>query len=201
MQRSPEVVDLRAPSRAESPVEAVPRVTAVSCHSEHRFSKLPVPAIRLRAGLGVEGDAHAGATVQHRSRVAADPSQPNLRQVHLIPRELIQELATAGFEVGPGQLGENLMTRDMDLPSLPRGTRLRLGKHAVVELTGLRNPCWQIDAFRPGLLNEVVTRNPEGAIVRKAGVMAVVVADGTVRPGDGITISLPTGPHVALDRV
>ena len=139
--------------------------------------------------------------MQHRSRVAADPSQPNLRQVHLIPRELIQELATAGFEVGPGQLGENLMTRDMDLLSLPRGTRLRLGKHAVVELTGLRNPCWQIDAFRPGLLNEVVTRNPESAIVRKAGVMAVVVADGTVRPGDGITISLPTGPHVALDRV
>ena len=139
--------------------------------------------------------------MQHRSRVAVDPSRPNLRQVHLIAPELLPELATAGFDVEPGPLGENVMTQDIDLVSLPRATRLRLGDHAVVEVTGLRNPCWQIDAFRPGLLRDVVSRTPDGAIMRKAGVMAVVVRSGTVRPGDVIPVLMPTGPHVALDRV
>ncbi len=182
-------------------MDGIPRVTAVSCHPEHRFSKLPAPAIRLLAGLGVVGDAHAGTTVQHRSRVAADASQPNLRQVHLLPAELLVELATAGFDVAPGQLGENVLTHDLDLVSLPRGTRLRLGEHAVVEVTGLRNPCWQIDAFRPDLLKEVVARTPEGRVLRKAGVMAVVVSGGPVRPGDAISVLLPAGPHLGLDRV
>ncbi|TQN41818.1 MOSC domain-containing protein YiiM [Blastococcus colisei] len=167
----------------------------------HRFSKQPAAEIRLVAGLGVEGDAHAGTTVQHRSRVAVDPTQPNLRQVHLIPAELLAELAAAGFEVEPGQLGENVMTSDLDLLSLPRATRLRLGEHAVVELTGLRNPCRQIEDFRPGLLKEVVGRAADGSVVRKAGVMAVVITGGTVRPGAAIAVRRPAGPHVALDRV
>lgn len=201
MHWSPEVTDPRAPSRSERPPGDTPRVAAVSRDAEHRFGKQPVPAIRLLAGLGVEGDAHAGTTVQHRSRVAADPSRPNLRQVHLIGQELLQELATAGFDVEPGQLGENVTTQDLGLLALPRATRLRLGEHAVVEITGLRNPCWQIDAFRPGLLKEVVARSPEGRVLRKAGVMAVVVSSGVVRSGDAISVLLPAGPHLALDRV
>jgi MOSC domain-containing protein YiiM len=173
-------------------------VTAVSRSAAHRFSKPNKGAIRLLAGLGVEGDAHAGATVKHRSRVARDPAQPNLRQVHLIHAELHDELLAAGFAVSPGAMGENVTTRGLDLLALPTGTRLRLGADAVVEVTGLRNPCRQLDRFRPGLMAAVLDRDAEGRLVRKAGIMGVVLAGGAVRPGDAVRVELPPGPHRPL---
>ena len=176
-------------------------VVSVSRDGAHRFSKLPVETIRLVAGLGVEGDAHYGETVQHRSRVAVDPSQPNLRQVHLIPAELLDELAEQGFSVTAGNLGENVTSRGIDLISLPRGTLLHLGDEAVVEVTGLRNPCGQIDAFAPGMLEAVVDRRPDGEIVRKAGVMGIVLRGGEVRVGDAIGMEKPPEPHLPLERV
>ena len=178
-----------------------PKVAAVSRDERHRFSKLPVDAVTLVAGLGVAGDAHAGLTVQHRSRVRRDPMQPNLRQVHLIHAELFAELAEQGFDVAAGQLGENLTTTGVDLLDLPRGTRLHLGAVAVVEVTGLRNPCAQITGFRPGLLEAVVGRDPEGAVVRRTGVMSVVISGGVVRPGDPIDVRLPEGPPQPLEVV
>ncbi|RIQ13208.1 MOSC domain-containing protein [Jiangella rhizosphaerae] len=174
------------------------QVSAVSASPAHSFGKPEQAAIRLLAGLGVEGDAHSGTTVKHRSRVRRDPTQPNLRQVHLMHAELHDELAAAGFVVGAGQLGENVTTRGVDLLGLPTGTRLRLGADAVVEVTGLRNPCYQIDDFRPGLLRQVVGRDAGGAIVRKAGVMAIVLVGGEVRPGDAIEVELPAAPHRPL---
>lgn len=176
-------------------------VTAVSRDGAHRFSKLVVPAITLLEGLGVEGDAHAGVTVRHRSRVAVDPTQPNLRQVHLIGEELLAEVAEAGFAVAPGELGENVTTRGLDLLGLPRGALLRLGPDAVVEVTGLRNPCRQIDGFRPGLLKQVVGRDADGALVRRAGIMGVVLRGGRVGPGDPVAVELPPPPHVPLEKV
>jgi MOSC domain-containing protein YiiM len=155
----------------------------------------------LVAGLGVEGDAHLGRTVQHRSRVARDPTQPNLRQVHLIHGELHDELRALGFEVGPGDLGENVTTRGVDLLGLPAGTRLRLGDEAVVEVTGLRNPCAQLDRFQDGLLAAVLDRDGDGELVRKAGVMGVVVTGGAVRPGDPIAVEVPPPPRAALRPV
>jgi MOSC domain-containing protein YiiM len=182
--------------RSEQPI-----VVAVSRDGEHRFSKAVAAEITLLVGLGVEGDAHAGVTVQHRSRVAADPTQPNLRQVHLIHAELFAELRDQGFEVGPGQLGENITTSGIDLLRLSRGTRLRLGPEAVVEVTGLRNPCAQINSFRSGLLGSVLSRDENGDVVRKSGVMGVVVHGGLVRPGDSIGVDLPAGPQHNLQRV
>lgn len=176
-------------------------VIAVSRDSTHRFSKINQDGIRLLSGLGVEGDAHLGVTVQHRSRVAQDPTQPNLRQVHLIPAELFDELRDAGYEVAPGDLGENVTTRGLDLLGLPVGARLRLGADALVEITGLRNPCLQIDAFRSGLLKQVVGRDEAGGIVRKAGIMGIVLETGDVRPGDPIGVTLPAAPHRRLERV
>lgn len=176
-------------------------VIAVSLSPTHSFSKCLAGEIRLVAGLGVEGDAHAGETVRHRSRVAADPTQPNFRQVHFIHAELHDELRGAGFEVGPGQMGENVTTRGIDLLSLPTGTLLRLGGEAVVRLTGLRNPCTQLDDFRPGLMAAVLSRDEAGRLVRKAGVMGVVLVGGVVRPGDPISVELPPPPHQPLDRV
>ena len=171
------------------------RVISVSRDDEHRFTKPPRESITLVAGLGVEGDAHFGATVQHLSRVRRDPSQPNLRQVHLIHSELFDEVTA---EIAPGELGENVTTEGVDLLELPRGTRLRLGPEAVVELTGLRNPCLQIDGFEPGLLKQVVGTDAEGRTIRKAGVMAVVIAGGVVKPGDAIAVDIPAGPFEAL---
>jgi MOSC domain-containing protein YiiM len=149
----------------------------------------------------VEGDAHLGETVKHRSRVARDPSQPNLRQVHLIHAELHDELRVAGFAVSAGQMGENVTTCGIDLLGLPTGTRLRLGKTAVVEVTGLRNPCIQLDRFQPGLMAAVLGRDEHGALIRKAGVMAIVLTDGEVRPGDPIIVELPPAPHRFLEPV
>jgi MOSC domain-containing protein YiiM len=176
-------------------------VTAVSRSPVHGFSKESREVIRLVAGLGVEGDAHMGATVKHRSRVAADPTQPNLRQIHLIHAELHDELRAAGFTVAAGEMGENVTTRGIDLLALPVGARLRLGGAATVEVTGLRNPCSQLDAFQPGLMSAVLGRDERGGLVRKAGIMAVVLTGGDVRPGDEIVVELPPEPHRPLDRV
>ena len=176
-------------------------VIAVARDEGNRFSKPLLPAIRLLAGLGVEGDAHCGETVKHRSRVAVDPTQPNLRQIHLIQAELFEELAANGFSLRPGDMGENVTTRGLDLLSLPAGTRLRLGPDALVSITGLRNPCVQIEAFQPGLLKAVLGRDAEGKLIRKAGIMGIVLAGGEVRPGDRIGVSLPALPHRALERV
>jgi MOSC domain-containing protein YiiM len=176
-------------------------VTAVSRGTTHTFSKQPGEMIRLLAGLGVAGDAHHGGTVQHRSRVARDPSQPNLRQVHLIHAELHDELRVAGFAVSPGDMGENVTTRGVDLLALPVRTRLSLGAQAVIEVTGLRNPCTQLDGFQPGLMRAVLGRDANGGIVRKAGVMAVVLTSGNLRPGDPIEMMLPPEPHMPLRPV
>ena len=165
------------------------------------MSKVPQDSINLRSGLGVEGDAHSGTTVKHRSRVARDPQQPNLRQVHLIHAELHDELRGAGFDVAAGQMGENITTQGVDLLGLPTGTRLRLGDEAVVEITGLRNPCAQLDQFRAGLMAATLDRDEQGNLIRKAGVMGVVIAGGQVCPGDTITVELPPAPHRPLAPV
>ncbi|MCB2101097.1 MAG: MOSC domain-containing protein [Rhodobacterales bacterium] len=176
-------------------------VLAVCTDGTHRFSKAPRDAIELVAGLGAVGDAHAGATVQHRSRVARDPSQPNLRQVHLVHAELFDEVAGQGFALTPGAIGENVLTRGVALLDLPTGTRLRLGDAAELEVTGLRNPCKQLDGFQSGLTAAMLGRDADGNLVRKAGVMAVVLTGGTVRPGDPIAVTLPDGPHRPLAPV
>lgn len=176
-------------------------VVSVSRESDHHFSKTVVQEIVLLAGLGVEGDAHAGSTVQHRSRVAADPTQPNLRQVHLIHSELFDELAAQGHPVGPGQLGENVTIRGIDLLGLPPGAVLHLGAQAVVRVTGLRNPCAQIEQFRSGLLSAVRVRDGHGDVVRKTGIMGVVVHGGRLRAGAAVTVDLAERPHRPLERV
>jgi MOSC domain-containing protein YiiM len=176
----------------------VGNVLAVSLRAGHHFSKTPCLSIFLLAGLGVAGDAHMGATIKHRSRVRKDPAQPNLRQVHLLHAELFDELRAKGFTVQPGDLGENVTTLGIDLLALPAGTRLRLGLEAVVEITGLREPCVQIDRFSNGLMAATLDRDAGGNLVRKAGVMSIVIADGHVRPGDSIGIELPEKPHRPL---
>ena len=166
------------------------------------MAKPNVDAITLLAGLGVEGDAHCGVTVKHRSRVARDPTLPNLRQVHLVHAELHDELRAAGYGLVPGQMGENVTTRGVDLLGLPVGARLRLGEHAVVEVTGLRNPCGQLDGIQPGLRSATIERGADDEIVeRRAGIMGVVVAGGVVRPGDAIAVELPAPPHRPLEVV
>jgi MOSC domain-containing protein YiiM len=177
------------------------RVLAVAACAGHHFSKPPAQVIRLLAGLGVEGDAHCGATVRHRSRVARDPAQPNLRQVHLLHAELLAELAAAGFTLRPGDIGENVLTEGLDLLGLSRGTRLRLGATAEVQVTGLRNPCHQLDRFQPGLMAATLARDAAGGLVRKAGIMAVVLSPGEVRAGDPIIATLPPPPHRRLEPV
>ena len=165
------------------------------------MSKPPVDAIVLLAGLGVDGDTHQGVTVQHRSRVERDPTQPNLRQVHLIHAELHDELAAAGLPVNAGQMGENITTRGVDLLGLPTGARLHLGSAAVVEVTGLRNPCLQLEGIHSGLMKAVLDHDADGNLVRKAGIMGVVVTGGEIRPGDAIQVELPPLPHSPLAPV
>lgn len=174
------------------------KVTAVSLRRGHHFSKTNAMSIRLLKGLGVDGDAHMGEMVKHRSRVARDPSQPNLRQVHLIHEELFDELAPKSFVVRPGEMGENVTTRGIDLLGLPTGARLHLGDSAVVQVTGLRNPCIQIDRFQKGLMAATLDKDADGNLIRKAGVMSIVLAEGDVRPGDPIRVELPDGPHKPL---
>jgi len=176
-------------------------VLSVSRDSEHRFTKPSCEAITLLEGLGVAGDAHLGVTVQHRSRVAADPTRPNLRQVHLIHSELFAEVTAVGFTLRPGDMGENVTTAGIDLLALPRGARLQIGPDALVEVTGLRNPCAQINAFEPGLLKTMVGHDDKGQVIRKAGIMAIVLQSGVIRPGDTITVTLPQEPHHPLERV
>lgn len=176
-------------------------VTAVSSNGEYSFTKPNRDSIMLLAGLGVEGDVYAGETVKHRSRIVQDPTQPNLRQVHLIHEELFAEVGAEGFEVTPGDLGENITTRGIDLLGLPAGTLLRIGDDAVLEVTGLRNPCLQIDDFQEGLLKQVVGRDEAGNVVRRAGIMSIVKQGGVVRPGDTVNAELPSGPHRPLERV
>jgi MOSC domain-containing protein YiiM len=175
-------------------------VVAVSRCPRHMMAKPNEPSITLLAGLGVAGDAHMGETVKHRSRVRRDPTAPNLRQVHLIHAELHDELRERGFDVAPGQMGENLTTRGVDLLGLPAGTRLRIGG-ALIEITGLRNPCAQLDGIQPGLMAATLDRDAEGQLVRKAGVMATVLESGEVRPGDPVGIDLPEGPLRLLSPV
>ena len=176
-------------------------ILAVHLSATHTMRKFAAPTIRLIAGLGVEGDAHAGATVKHRSRVAADPTQPNLRQVHLVQAELFDELGAKGFRLEPGLIGENVTTRGIDLLGLPRGALLRLGAEAVVEVTGLRNPCTQLDGIQPGLMRACLGHDAVGTPIRKAGIMAIVRAGGTIRAGDAIAVTLPPVPHERLQRV
>lgn len=176
-------------------------VIAVSRSAGHTFSKPNEGSIRLLAGLGVEGDAHLGTTVKHRSRVAKDPTVPNLRQVHLIHAELIDELEAVGFQVYPGAMGENVTTRGVDLLGLPTGARLRLGPDALIEITGLRNPCRQLNTFAPGLMNATLDRDAEGNLIRKAGIMAIVLMGGEIKPGDAIAIDLPPEPRRKLEPV
>ena len=176
-------------------------VTAVSRSPRHTMVKANEANIQLRTGLGVDGDAHQGATVKHRSRVKRDPSQPNLRQVHLIHAEVHDELREQGFAVAPGEMGENITTRGIDLLGLPTGARLHLGQSAVVEVTGLRTPCAQLDGIQPGLMAATLDRDAEGNLIRKAGVMGIVLVDGAVCPGDAIRVDLPPEPHQPLEPV
>ncbi|MET9424770.1 MOSC domain-containing protein [Streptomyces sp. NPDC006540] len=178
------------------------RITAVSSNGTYSFSKPNRESITLLAGLGVEGDVHAGETIKHRFRMKHEPHLPNLRQVHLIHEELFDELATKGYTVAAGELGENVSTRGIDLLGLPTGALLHLGEEAIVEVTGLRNPCSQIDTFQKGLLKEVFELDPAtGDFTFKSGIMGVVRQGGTVRPGDTIAVELPAGPHRPLERV
>ena len=179
----------------------LPLVESVSRSARHSFSKRPELWIRLIAGIGVEGDAHAGEKVKHLYRVRRNPNEPNLRQVHLIHAELFDELRERGFSVGAGELGENITTRGLDVLGLPRGTRLRIGKEVVVEITGLRNPCVQIDRFQQGLMAAVLDRGADGSLIRKSGVMGIVIAGGDVNVGDAISVELPGGPRLALEPV
>ncbi len=172
-------------------------VVAVSSSPDHSFSKPNLAAVRLIAGIGVEGDAHSGELVKHRYLVKRDPTQPNLNQIHLINQELFDAVAERGYTVTPGQLGENITTLGVDLISLPTATVLRIGAEATVELTGLRNPCPQIDGFQDGLLSHLIYRK-DGKTVRNCGVMGIVLTGGEVLPGDSITIDLPPVPHRPL---
>ena len=177
------------------------QVTALAANPAYGFSKYPQPALNLIAGVGVAGDIHAGATVRHRSRMAVDPSRPNLRQVHLLPAELLDELAGEGFAIAPGQLGENITTRDIALLDLPRGTVLAIGGEVLLDVTGLRNPCGQIEAFRPGLLARLARKRGDGSVERLAGVMAVVRRGGQICEGDRIAVIRPPLPHALLEPV
>lgn len=181
---------------SESPI-ANGRVVAVNRSATHSFSKANVDRIELIAGVGIADDAHAGETVKHRSRVARNPSEPNHRQVHLIHEELLQELRERGFDVAPGDLGENVTTAGLDLLSLPTGTLLHVGS-TVLEVTGLRDPCSQLDKFQRGLMKAVLDRDEQGNLIRKAGVMTVVVEDGSIKPDDEIVVRLPPTPHRPL---
>ena len=177
------------------------RVASVHLSSTHTLQKYTREKIQLIAGIGVSGDAHSGVSVKHRSRVRRDPSQPNLRQVHLIHQELFTELEALGFSIQAGQMGENITTQGVDLLDLPKDTTLHIGENAIVQITGLRNPCAQLDTIQPGLMKALITRDDNDKLVRKAGVMSTVLCSGTVHPNDTIKIRLPEEPHIKLDTV
>ena len=175
-------------------------VVAVHLAPDHDFSKQTVSSIELLAGLGVRGDAHMGARVNHRSRVKVDPTQPNLRQIHLIASELLDEVNAKGYSVRPGDLGENITTSGIDLIGQPVGTTMRIGD-AVIALTGLRNPCAQIGVFADGLHGEMLGRDDDGKLVRKTGVMAVVLRSGLVTTGDEIHVAAPAGDPIPMEKI
>jgi MOSC domain-containing protein YiiM len=177
------------------------QVSAVSISPSHTFSKSNVSSIYLIEGHGVEGDAHAGATVKHRSRVAKDPSQPNLRQVHLIHAELFDYLHEKGYTVAAGQMGENITTSNLDLLALPKDAILNFPSGACVQITGLRNPCNQLNSLGNGMMKALLPKDEQGQIQRLAGIMGIVLKGGPVKPGDQIEIKLPQTPHQALERV
>lgn len=179
----------------------VGRVLNLAVNPVHGFSKKASTRIRLLKGLGIEGDAHMGETVKHRSRVAQNPDQPNLRQVHLLHQEVFEELAAKGFTLKAGDIGENILTQGINLLNLPVGTRLLIGDNVVVELTGLRNPCAQIEAFQPGLLKAFLDKYEDGNIIRKSGVMSIVIEGGWINQGDTIRVELPPEPHRKMERV
>lgn len=179
----------------------MPNVESLSKDDQHNFSKQCVEALTLLEGLGVEGDAHCGSTVKHRSRVKADPTQPNLRQVHLIQAELLEELQERGFDVSAGSLGENILTREIDILALPKDSILTIGETAQLKVTGLRNPCSQLDNYQKGLTRAVLDRDKQGNLIRKAGVMSVVLCGGEVKIGDPIKIKLPPKPHQKLEKI
>ena len=174
---------------------------AVSQSKTHNFSKETKNSIELVAGIGVKGDAHSGKKVKHRSRVRRDPNQPNLRQVHLIQSELLAELNNNGFNVKAGDLGENITTKDIDLLALPSNTKLAIGDTAIIKITGLRNPCVQLDNFQTGLTKAVLGRDKNGNLIRKAGVMAIVLEAGLIKPNDRIEVDLPRGLQIGLEPV
>ena len=177
------------------------KIIALSKSPAHGFSKENCSEFRLLKGLGIEGDAHCGEKVKHRSRVAKDPTQPNLRQIHLIHSELFEELKASGFDILPGQIGENITTQNLDLLALPKGTKLFLGDSAIVEITGLRNPCNQLNLFKKGLQKAVLDKDEDGNLIRKSGIMGIVLEGGVVKVGEEISVELPPKPHEKLERV
>ena len=182
-------------------VVVMAHVSSVAARNGHSLGKYVRDTIMLIAGQGVQGDAHSGATVKHRSRVAKDPTQPNLRQVHLIHAELFDTLAEQGFAVGPAMMGENITTRGIDLLGLSAGTRLQIGSESVIEITGLRNPCHQLNALIPGLMQAVLDYADDGGLIRLAGVMGIVITGGMVMAGDPITMTSSPNPHIMLQPV
>lgn len=178
-----------------------PSVIAVHKKSSYSFHKDTVPTIYLVAGIGVEGDIHSGETVKHRSRVRRDPAQPNLRQVHLMPSELFDELKEKGFKVRVGELGENITTSGIDLINLPKDTRMIFESGAEIQITGLRNPCHQLDDWQKGLLKACLEKDAEGNLIRKAGVMAIVLKGGKVSAKETVRILKPSPPHISLEKV
>ena len=177
------------------------KIISVNRSPFHTLSKPSQNSIVLLEGLGVEGDAHNGKTVKHRSRVKADPKQSNLRQVHLIHNELLEELREKGFVISPGEMGENVTTIGIELLALPKGTNLFLGKNAMIEITGLRNPCVQLESIQPGLMKAVLDKDNDDKLIRKAGIMGIVLKSGEVFPGDIIGVELPPQPHLPLEKV
>lgn len=177
------------------------KVISVSKSESHTFNKFVCDKITLLKGLGVKGDAHMGKKVKHQSRVAHDPTQPNLRQVHLIHSELFEELSDKGFQVTPGQMGENITTQEIDLLSLPKDTILSIGETAKIQITGLRNPCKQIDSIKKGLMKAVLDKDESGNLIRKSGIMGIVLEEGVINTGDEISIELPTKPFIKLEKV
>lgn len=177
------------------------KVLAVCRSATHTMSKPKVSSLTILKGLGVEDDAHQGITVKHRSRVARDPTQPNLRQVHLIHSELHDELRAKGFDISVGQMGENITTKDIELLDLPKGTMLHIGKTVILEVTGLRNPCYQLDGIQQGLMQAVLDKDSQGNLIRKAGIMTVVLASGKIFVGDEIRVQFPGEPHQRLEVV
>ena len=176
-------------------------VIALASDTGHNFSKITKPVITLVAGFGVQGDAHAGKTVQHLSDKKKNPQAPNLRQVHLIHSELFDELAEQGIDVQPGQMGENIVTRGIDLLGLAEGTQLKFPSGAVIQITGLRSPCKKLNTIHPNLLKAVVEKRADGSVQMKSGVMSIVLESGDIHAGDGIQIVVPKGEHKPLQCV